>query len=236
MSSSRRSVVKQLLALPWVVALGERVSSASPATQKSPSGVVTPLDHRRSGVQLLRFLNTAELWHMKLTGKYATLPQLRQSEAVARMRVSPLTREPGLDAPYIDALDFDSPHPVPGWTLTLDLANDHQGYSATLLSSIDVEPKHLSTNQDGKIVGPEPPAEAKRGPEARLVKASLFLGAMTSPAPPRDWCWSCWGCCACSDNPCCFPSCNGCNCQPSAVTGLNCTNCGCSCTWVCCVS
>jgi hypothetical protein len=255
MSANRRSALKKLLTMPWLAALGSS-SAAPPAYAYAGETSVSEHEHRRLGLQVLRFVNTAQLWHRSLTKQYLQASGLKGSEAVARMRTAAGLREPGLDDQFIKHLSFDGKEIVPGWSLQLVVGRKPGRYLAMLNATNDASLRGLASDEKGvirvtdgwyvvdhsaelpqatELPGSKALVDAKLAPhqqqQPKLIKAAMYVGSL-SGAAAFDWCWTCFSCCSCQDV-CCY-SCS-CHCQTDWVEGLNCSNCGCSsCTWACC--
>ncbi len=254
-TDDRRTALKKLLTFSW---LGATVGSADlEAATPQPSVPSAVQQHRYLGVQVLRFLNTAQVWTFQEVGRYLTASQLKGSPAVERMRTAEFLKAPGLGGKFIETLDLSGAEIASGWRLHLFVPEDRLQYIAVLENTSATHLGGFATDQRGVIVELDKacnPAEvaaigsARDLPGARLAVAShqhgrrgglrgatAYLASLSGAAAPRDWCWwGCWGsCCACSDFVCCFDC--TCHCQTSVTPPLNCYSCGCaSCIYACC--
>lgn len=132
--NGRRTVLKKLFSLPWIASFGGSVVSADVGRRHDSSGVLQEAEHKKLGTQLMRFLNTAELWNRQMTGKYEELSRLKESKAVSEMRTAVETRMAGLGDAFTRNLAWNEDEIVPGWRLRVILAPDKSGYLAVLVA------------------------------------------------------------------------------------------------------
>jgi hypothetical protein len=242
----RRTLLKALAAAPAFL-----VTGAKSVWGASTTGI-TDVQHKFPGVQLARFMNTAQLWHKNLTGSYALLSELHGSPAVAELRASKQAEQHGLGASLIEILSFDSTEILPGWSWHLKVASDRSGYFFMAQSTNPNISAAFSTDQSGGIYEGRPLdsmelSSSRFGFEefrnrtgalpigalpARGARAVLKLASLTAAM------FNCcdWGCCQCSQRA--YPCCSDCTCQcmdgyPGG--GVKCLACGLigCCLWCC---
>lgn len=127
MQPTRRSFFKKLGCLPLVAAL-------HPARLLGDSAALgeESVQRQRLAVQVLRLINTAELWHSLDYGNYLDIKELKDSQAISKLHGSEKAEKIRLGRSLIDALAFEEKEIVPGWELDQHLSEDREGYVITL--------------------------------------------------------------------------------------------------------
>jgi hypothetical protein len=242
----RRSIVKRLLALPFVSFMGVRDVLA-----QVPPPAVNEEDHSQKflAVSILRHINTAESWHRHESGHFGGLEELNDSTAMNRLLKHPQAEKAGIGASLHARLHFVTPEVVPGWRLSLTPTADGLGYVAlvTPVGRPDSMPSYASdergvifqgsaldasvgtcTTTAREAVGSPAPITTQTEASPRRLR-SVIRNFAFGPASH----FICLGCTACVEFPCCCGDC--CSCQNGTV-GTLCINCGCEgCPWCCCL-
>jgi hypothetical protein len=121
-TQNRRSILRALLTSSSFVFTGVKSLFGDPLTSSKRS--TTDAGHRRIGLQVARFINTAQLWHHIKATKFALASELSESPAVKDLRDSEQAERHGIGASLIDSLSFGSSEIVPGWSWNLKVLPD----------------------------------------------------------------------------------------------------------------
>lgn len=234
-STTRRALLRILVRLPIVAAIAEY--GLFGLGQHLDREVDDRFDKRLQAVNILRLINTVQLWHFHEFGHYADLGELRTSEAMERWLNDERSEKRGMGRPLYSTLDFEGTEISPGWRFEFRLRDDRRGYVVTLDDYLGKGFGAFSTDQRGVIHEGELLADIDRSENwdsAALVSygkpievhkphglatrfKTFLLGPITALA----------GCCIK------FPCACSCSCQGSSQP--LCFDCGCQCcVWCCC--
>jgi hypothetical protein len=255
---TRRSLVKRLLAVPFVAAVVEWF----PGTAEAHDVPLSRLDRRKmQGLSLARMLNTAQSRHRHSFGHYLDLTGLASSPAVAKYLDSERARSKGTGRELFLKLNTRTGDLGREWRCELRVSPDRQRYSILIVDQTADRLPAIATDELGVIHMGRPvehqheadvtsarnlvdgsPIGTKPRPRPTMVAGLLQgisaffvvpLHADHCPGPGNDCCcnFSC-----CHTEPC---ACSG-GCQdtdPNAGGGgvlIECDNCGCPCCPWCC--
>ena len=238
--STRRSVVKRLLALPLVGAIAKLNVFAAEDPARGLAGANEPQHPTDLAVYAIRFFNTAQLWYKGEHNHYASVEELLQSDSVKKLKSDKKAEEMGIGTSLIARIVDGNKLSVPGWKTRFVLSSDALAYKIELIDDSGRGLSTLSSDEKGVIydsteTSSSPSGEANSAAGAissmsdvgghQNIMASftafvrtLAFGAV--PAPQGG----------CHGKPPCF--CAG-SCQGGPIPG-QCYNCGClSCVWCC---
>lgn len=244
-TTSRRTVMKKLLALPLLggVANWKLIASSFPLGAAYDETHATS-ENRFLAIRMLRLINTAELRYFMAQGHYADPTELHELDEVNQFLDSEKAQIKGIGRSLYSALHFDREEIVPGWQFKFKFqGKERRSYVVTLNDVSQRQVGALSTDDKGVIyegvsLAPTESGSARFDASSVLV-AGRALGSSKDPSRkvasffrtvalgagttiPTE---CCGGCCNCS---CCCPPGSG------GQNGCN-TNCGCgSCTWCLC--
>jgi len=243
----RRTVLQMLAGIPL---LGRGIS----AFQSLPEDEV---DRRNLAVQVLRMVNTAELWHKLEFGSYVDLTQLMTSPALKKLRSDPKAERANMGATLLSEVFLDAPEVFPGWELclwprTLDAADGGgNAYTAVVRETSGESRYAFASDDSGRIYEGSAAWGSVYYSEPRnvqdLLHSAMPMGSGPEGAPPmrRALGWlmkqaaflnvatlGLLCCCPCGPTLCAWCD-TSCSCSSSGFG--NCFNCGCGeCPWICC--
>lgn len=240
---TRRSLMKLFAIVPGFIIGGAKSVFGNP-TAGSP--VATSDDHKRLGVQVMRFLNTAQLWQKVGAGGYALASELASSPAVRDLRDSDQAERHGIGNSLISSLSFDRDEIVPGWSLRLEVFSNRSGYIATIRDVSGPNGAVLSTDHSGVVFEGNPLQAGVGGVSASAAELRTMNGAQPIKASVNSSktllrlasiTVAMINCCDYSCCDCQIACCHDCTCQCMdgyPGPGTKCWNCGCAtCHWCC---
>lgn len=247
LTRERRKVLKSFLTVPLLSLAGKVNLFGQILNGTSETDQVEAFQSRYLAVQILRHINTAQLWFKAEYGHFGQLSELNDSFVMERFLQDKRVEKAGLGTTFHSRLQFSQKEILPGWSFKFGSYGDQMGYLARISPTGSNETVSFSTDETGLIYQgkalDEDPQEASQGARATLdsatpivtsrsVAPNRLVRALRNMAVSPDF--FCIGCSACGPPvPCCCGDC--CSCQAIGIAG-QCINCGCpSCVWCCCL-
>lgn len=220
---SRRSILKSLATIPL---LGASIHLQARTSIFSRGREDLSFTKPSEALQVLRFINTAELWSKYKDGSYLPIEELLNSRGLKELLADDRARKKDLGKAFFSTLDFRGKEIIPGWNFQLFTSPKQDGYAASIhsqLGSLSTDNKgiiyegvQLSTVFPGSIRAQDVVSHARPvGSPGLLREVALGLFGVS---PQID-------CCPCI-----------CECTCRSQSQPLCFNCGCirCCIWCCC--
>jgi len=170
--SSRRSLLKTILALPIVSSASEIFGQSQQGA--SPAAADSDYQQKFLAVRILRLINSAEATHGKThKDECLDLSELNKCAAMNLILKSDKMEERGIGASLHSVLDFEANEIVPGWILSHYLRKDATGYLA-LMTPTSTRLPAFSTDEKGIIYEGRPLGSTVQDPQKLAARDAVL--------------------------------------------------------------